>query len=135
MKRKLLSVMCLFAALGVSSAAQAQGPEAGEATYIQYCATCHGADGMGEGPMTQIMTEKVSDLTMLSAQNDGVFPMLHVIHVIDGRTGLRGHGGSMPVYGALFDEEGSTSGPFGNILYARGKILSLAYYLESIQVK
>lgn len=74
------------------------------------------------------------DLTGLAARNDGEFPMLQVIHIVDGRTGLRAHGGPMPVYGALFDAE-AEAGPYGGPLYTRGKILSLAYYLESIQQK
>lgn len=109
--------------------------EIGAANYRQYCATCHGASGVGDGPLTEMMTTKVSDLTQLSANNDGEFPMLHVLHVIDGRTGLRGHGGTtMPVYGALFEgEAGDTL--FGSVIYTRAKILSLAYYLEGIQAK
>ena len=79
------------------------------------------------------MTVKVPDLTQLAAGNGGKFPMLEVIHVIDGRTGLRGHGGPMPTYGALFDEEAGSEGPLGSILYTRGKILSIAYYLEGLQ--
>ena len=131
MSRKFLTI-----ALGIAlsaGAASAQDADVGERSYMQFCATCHGADGAGEGPLTQIISDKVPDLTQLSANNDGAFPMLDVIHVIDGRTGLRGHGGPMPVYGALFDEEVKNPGPFGAVLYTRGRILSLAYYLESLQ--
>lgn len=83
--------------------------------------------------MTEMITAAVPDLTGMTARNDGVFPMLQVIHIIDGRTGLRGHGGPMPVYGAIFDDEASDTGPYGGPLYTRGKILSVAYYLESLQ--
>lgn len=82
------------------------------------------------------MTTTVPELTALASANDGEFPMLsviHVIHVIDGRTGLRSHGGPMPVYGALFDAESVSGADYGDVLYTRGKILSVAYYLESIQ--
>ena len=107
--------------------------DAGQTAYLQYCATCHGTDAQGKGDLTEIMTVKVPDLTQLASSNGGKFPMLEVIHVIDGRTGLRGHGGPMPTYGALFDEEAGDEGPLGSILYTRGKILSIAYYLEGLQ--
>jgi mono/diheme cytochrome c family protein len=106
---------------------------AGQLAFEQYCATCHGVDAQGKGDLTEIMTVAVPDLTQLSATNGGKFPMLEVIHIIDGRTGLRGHGGPMPTYGALFDEEAGDQGPLGSILYTRGKILSIAYFLEGLQ--
>lgn len=104
----------------------------GEAVFTQYCATCHGVSGIGDGPLTDMITAKVPDLTKISAQNDGDFPMLEVLHIIDGRSGLRGHGGAMPVYGAVFASE-SFDQEFGSVIYTRAKILSLAYYIESIQ--
>jgi hypothetical protein len=79
------------------------------------------------------MTTSVPDLTVLASANDGQFPMLQVIHIIDGRTGLRSHGGPMPVYGGLFDEESPSDDGYGDVLYTRGKILSVVYYLESLQ--
>lgn len=84
--------------------------------------------------MADLMSVEIPDLTQLSLQNDGVFPMLKVIQVIDGRTGVRGHGSEMPVWGRQFTVEviGDT-GIYGSEIYARGKVLSLAYYLESIQ--
>lgn len=104
----------------------------GQAVFTQYCATCHGVSGVGDGPLTEMITAQVPDLTQISAQNDGVFPMLNVIHIIDGRTGLRGHGGPMPTYGSIFASE-SFDAEFGSVIYTRAKILSLAYFLESIQ--
>lgn len=123
-------VVCAFGAFGTAAAADDMDP--GQSVFNQYCATCHGAAADGKGPLTEMMTTTVPDLTGLAARNDGEFPMLQVIHIVDGRTGLRAHGGPMPVYGALFDAE-AEAGPYGGPLYTRGKILSLAYYLESIQ--
>lgn len=113
--------------------ALAMEPDPGAEAFGQYCATCHGMSGDGTGPMTDIMTISVPDLTQLSAGNDGQFPMLEVIHIIDGRTGLRGHGGPMPIYGALFDAEAQDAGPYGAPIVTRGRILSIAYYLEAMQ--
>ncbi|MBR9651989.1 c-type cytochrome [Thalassovita aquimarina] len=127
----------LFAAAAV--AAIFSGPtlademtDPGKTTFMQYCAACHGEYGMGQGAVADVLTTEVPDLTTLAARNDGVFPMLQVIHVIDGRTGVRAHGGPMPIFGALFSDD-QDFGPYGGPVYTRGKILSLAYYLESIQ--
>lgn len=130
MLMKALTVAGVVLAAG---AAFAQDAEHGAEYYAQYCATCHGSGGTGDGPLTEMMTTAVPDLTQLSANNDGEFPMLRVIHVIDGRTGMRAHGGPMPVYGALFKAESGIDSPYADVLYSRGKVLSIAYYLEKIQ--
>lgn len=132
MTQNILVPICAGALLA-GSMALAQDADIGAATYAQYCATCHGMDATGGGPLTEIMTTSVPDLTGLAAANDGAFPMLDVIHIIDGRTGLRSHGGPMPVYGALFDDEAHSGTDYGDVLYTRGKVLSVAYYLESLQ--
>lgn len=120
-----------------SGAIHAQEADIGGDLFNQYCATCHGSDGAGQGPLTELMLEKPSDLTELAANNEaepGVFPMLRVIHVIDGRTGLRAHGGPMPTYGDIFTAEVEDQmGGYGAVLETRGRVLSLAMYLESIQ--
>ena len=108
----------------------------GQQAYAAFCGTCHGALAVGDGPLTELMTVEVPDLTQLSANNLGVFPMLYVIHIIDGRTGLRGHGGPMPVYGQLFEDDAIEYydyGPYGSEAIIRGRMLALALYLESIQ--
>lgn len=127
----LTAVILTGSALVASTVAADQ---TGETLYMDACATCHGAAGMGQGPLAEFMTVKVPNLRALSANNDGVFPMLYVIQTIDGRTGIRGHGSQMPVWGRQFKAEVmDESGIYGSEVYARGKILSLAYYLESIQ--
>jgi mono/diheme cytochrome c family protein len=133
--RSIGTVTKLFCAiLATAGGVQAQTADVGQDMYQQFCATCHGADGKGAGPLTELLIEKVPDLTALAAANDGKFPMLDVIHVIDGRTGVRGHGGPMPVYGNVFSADGrSEADPYGSVLITRGRILSLATYLESIQ--
>ena len=134
MARNVLQVTAVAGLAALCATGSIAQEEAGAGAYRQYCATCHGVDGTGDGPLTDLLTTPVADLTQLSANNDGNYPMLQVIHVIDGRTGMRGHGGPMPVYGALFDEE-SNGDLTGSVLYTRGKILSLAYYIESLQAE
>jgi len=46
--------------------------------------------------MSDVLTIVVPPLTNLSAATDSVFPMLKVVHIIEGRTGVRGHGSACP---------------------------------------
>lgn len=105
----------------------------GKTEYMNACASCHGAQGAGDGPLAGLMSVEVPALTGLSAANDGTFPMLDVIHTIDGRQGTRGHGQPMPVWGDRFSKDAEYMGPYGAEAVIRGRILSIAYYLESIQ--
>lgn len=117
--------------LGVGVAA---AQTAGEAEFLNSCAACHGTGGAGDGPLADLMTVPMPDLTQISANNDGEFPLLHVIQVIDGRTGIRGHGYPMPVWGDRFTAEATpVAGEYGAELIVRGRILALATYLETLQ--
>jgi mono/diheme cytochrome c family protein len=117
----------------VFGAFAANAEEVGKDSYDQYCATCHGESAMGDGPLGELMTVAIPDLTTLAQRNDGAFPMLKIIHTIDGRVGLRGHGGPMPVYGAIFKDAAGDAGEYGAEIATRGQVLSIAYYLESLQ--
>lgn len=128
---KMLALTALAVSLiPFSSAAFAD--EAGAKLFTDYCAACHGAAGKGDGDMADVINIKPPNLTLLSKNNDGVFPMLRVIHTIDGRTGMRAHGSVMPIFGKTFSDNAGDVG-YADVLVARGQLLSLALYLESIQ--
>lgn len=114
------------------SPALAQGADVGKELYDVSCSGCHGADGAGGGEISALLTIETPDLTTLSARNDGKFPMLDVIHIIDGRTGVRAHGGPMPVFGSVYTSSSVAQG-YGSVVEVRGRVLSLAMYLESLQ--
>lgn len=123
----------ILVGLTLANTAQA-ADETGEELYRNACATCHGAAGMGEGPMAEFMSTDVPNIRRLTQENDGVFPMLKVIQTIDGRTGIRGHGSEMPVWGNQFKAESvADAGIYGAEIIVRGKMLSLALYVQSIQ--
>lgn len=48
---------------GVSPFAQAGDPEQGKKLYGQYCATCHGQGGKGDGPAAAALNPKPQDHT------------------------------------------------------------------------
>src|SRR6056297_173909 len=125
-KSVAVTIACLLAGA-------VQADEVGKAEYMNACASCHGDSGAGDGPLAELMTVPVPSLTGLSAANEGQYPMLKVIHTIDGRQGTRGHGYPMPVWGSRFEADLEDSGPYGAEVIVRGRILSIAYYLETLQ--
>lgn len=136
MKSTLAGLACAMLGTFSAGTAAAEGADVGATLYSDYCAACHGASGKGDGDMAGVMTIASPNLTLLAKNNDGEFPMLKVIHTIDGRTGIRAHGGPMPVFGRVFtSHEPGPGDPYGSVLEARGRVLSLAMYLESIQEK
>ncbi|KPQ21512.1 MAG: Cytochrome C oxidase, cbb3-type, subunit III [Rhodobacteraceae bacterium HLUCCA24] len=128
---KTLIAAALSASLCAAPAFAQDDP--GAAEYMNACASCHGPEGKGDGPVAELMTVAMPDLTQLSAGNDGVFPMFDVIQVIDGRTGIRGHGYPMPVWGGRFKAQQTEAGDYSAEIVTRGRILSLALYLEEMQ--
>ncbi len=79
--------------------------ENGQDIYQGHCAVCHGENALGDGPMAPAMMIKPKNLTLLSIENDGVFPLVRTIKRIDGREELISHGSPMPVYGNFFEGE------------------------------
>lgn len=129
---KVSAVVVLCAAL--PGAVRAQDVDVGTELFNDYCAACHGVDAKGGGDMSNLLTVPAPNLTLLAQGNDGEFPMLRVIHVIDGRTGVRAHGGPMPTFGRTFaSRETGQEDPYGSVLEVRGRVLSVAMYLETLQ--
>jgi mono/diheme cytochrome c family protein len=78
----------------------------GKEMYLQYCSSCHGQDGKGDGSVSAFLKVKVPDLTLLKKNNKGIYPLDQVILAIDGMRKLRSHGDpKMPVWGVIFREE------------------------------
>lgn len=70
----------------------------GAAIYQSYCAACHGADG--QGGATSLA---VPDLTRLSRDNGGSFPIVEVMSRIDGYARAQPGSQVMPAFGALLE--------------------------------
>ena len=97
-----VSITAIFITLCVSPAF-AGDILSGQEIYMDHCAMCHGITAQGDGPMVPALMIKPKNLTQLSSENDGVFPLSDVIKRIDGREGLVSHGSPMPVYGYFFE--------------------------------
>lgn len=104
----------------------------GRETFRTYCATCHGTNGRGDGPLATSMKTKPANLTEISKRNGGEFPAELIFKTIDGRQKVRGHGGpDMPEWGEAFLK--SRDG--GNADTVKETIDSLVGFIASIQVK
>jgi mono/diheme cytochrome c family protein len=105
----------------------------GELLYRIHCASCHGETGRGDGPVTDDLKIRPTDLTRLAVSHGGSFPRERVYSSVDGRREVRGHGlGSMPVWGLTFRVPGSDAPQEQEV---EQKILDLLAYLEIIQEK
>ncbi|MCR9088501.1 MAG: cytochrome c [Rhodobacteraceae bacterium] len=131
--RICLSAVALTATL--AGPLTAQDATQGQELYVAYCATCHGADATGTGPMAELIAVETPDLTGLSARNGGVFPAVMVASQIDGRDLMLAHGGQMPLFGRFFegDEAVALATPSGQPMMTSQPIADLLAWLESIQ--
>jgi len=111
--------------------APAEVAESGADTYKAYCASCHGASGIGDGPTAPALRQKPANLTTITRRRGGKFPREEMMDFVLGRGRRIGAHGSrdMPVWGPLFRE----LNPFDSKVDVRAT--RLIDYLESIQVK
>jgi mono/diheme cytochrome c family protein len=92
--------------------------ERGKRLYLSYCASCHGVDASGKGPVASALKQPPPDLRRFQAKA-GQSPAEELRKKIAGDLSLPVHGKSdMPVWGRIL---------------SRADINNLVKYLESIQ--
>jgi len=102
----------------------------GALLYRNYCATCHGMAAKGNGPAAPALKTPPPDLTVMARNNDGKFPDLKVLHILENGTEVAAHGSKeMPIWGPIF----RSMGPDRNL--GRLRQVNLTDYLKSIQEK
>jgi mono/diheme cytochrome c family protein len=126
--RALLTVFALL--LSATAFAQTPQPDHGRALFFTYCASCHGADARGVGPLADVLRSQPPSLTEFAIRNHGVFPAERLQRIIDGKDqSVRAHGSfEMPVWGDAFRQrEGLT------VEGVRARIEAIVRYLAGIQ--
>lgn len=114
---------------GATSGQTKDRNERGRKLYVQYCASCHGMDAKGSGPVASALKVAPTDLTTIAQRNGGKFNAVDVQLHINGEKDVPAHGSKeMPVWGQYF---GSTRGRDVAVL----NINALTKYLEAVQVK
>jgi len=97
-----------------------------------YCATCHGRDGKGSGPVASALRVPPPDLTTITKRHGGTFPKANVEEILTGvKAPLPASHGStdMPVWGPIFkalDPHDTTN---------KVRIANLVDYVASMQQK
>lgn len=107
----------------------------GRALFQDYCVSCHGSGGQGDGPAAAGLARRPADLTRISETAGGEFPLVRVMSVIDGYTRRGDRDSVMPELGAALQE-----GPLVLVETAPGvntptpaNLLALAEYLRGLQ--
>ena len=132
----------LFLAAAISclsySAAATDEPEpppailGGKVIFQQVCASCHGKDARGAGPVAQSLKTPPADLTRIAARRGGYFSTATVTAFVDGRENVGAHGTrEMPVWGESLAQAVSDK----DVRDARvaSAIQMVVKYLETIQ--
>lgn len=120
---KLLLILAVACAGFAFASMPIQKQSAGQITrgkklFASYCASCHGVDATGNGPVASSLKALPSDLTRIQAKS-GKFSAEDVRKKIAGSPDLMVHGKKdMPVWGLIFSSS---------------DITNLVKYLESIQ--
>ncbi len=131
--------IALTVALGISAARQKSKSETtqrtpdlttGKATFLQYCASCHGKTAKGDGPAAFTMKIPPTDLTTLTKRHAGKFPAGYVSALVTFGRNLASHGSlEMPVWGTRFRSIDPANDPTG-----QHHIDDVVAYLRSIQI-
>lgn len=139
MKKLILTfalMILALPALGMAQSAAPARPAAKDAAaremFTEYCASCHGLSGKGDGPAAKALKTRPADLTTLAVRNRGQFPEMRVMGAITAGPGISAHGSeTMPVWGPIFLEVtgAATEGE------VHLKIFNLMEYIKTLQVK
>ena len=131
MLRWALALGLMFGTHAIALAAESNG---GKQMYLQYCGSCHGKDGKGDGTVSRDLKVRVPDLTRLAKKHKGVYPLDDVMATIDGRRLVRGHGDrNMPVWGEIFPSESDVKKYPELTTLLKAKII--AEYVATLQKK
>jgi len=141
MKKVMFKAALLIIGTAVfSTAVLAQKNDSGKREFESNCASCHGIDGKGNGPLGELLRRSPPDLTQLAKKNQGILPMGRLYDVVEG-SGVPSHGTrDMPIWGREY-----RIGDAQNLMEARGnydadalvraRILTLLEYINRIQVR
>jgi mono/diheme cytochrome c family protein len=96
----------MLATLGLVTACTEPATKSdGAALYSEFCASCHGVTGKGDGPAAAGLERAPSDLTTLSARNGGTFPLMDVLSTIDGYNRAKHGNLTMPEFGVMLEDQ------------------------------
>ncbi len=94
----VVALLCVQPAWSADYAAMS-----GAELYHRFCASCHGPEGRGDGPVAASLRVEVPDLTLTTRRARGAEQRERIARIIDGRYIIGAHGTrTMPVWGEDF---------------------------------
>ena len=112
--------------------------DVGRREFDANCASCHGRDGKGKGPMADLLRRSPPDLTQLAKGNGGILPINRLYESIEGGK-VAAHGPrDMPIWGMDYrvrDAEYYGEMPYDAEALVRARILSLVEYINRLQAR
>ncbi len=133
--RRIPAFAALLLLLAPAARADAPKPEAaveiGRASFQRYCASCHGPNADGNGPMASHIRTAPSDLRRLTQRYGKPLDADAIGRYIDGRSEVPVHGRKgMPIWGERFEPEPGEAGAEGRI---HPQVRAIVAYLATIQ--
>ncbi|MBZ5504334.1 MAG: cytochrome c [Acidobacteriia bacterium] len=97
--------------------------------YRAHCASCHGLDGTGNGPVAPALSTKMPDLTTMTQRSRGVFPLKRITKIVMGdQADILAHGSrEMPIWGPIFHQVDEDRD------YGEVRLHNVVEYLKSLQ--
>lgn len=112
--------------------------DVGRREFDANCASCHGRDAKGKGPMADLLRRSPPDLTQLARNNGGILPINQLYESIEGGK-VAAHGSrDMPIWGRDYrvrDAEYYGEMPYDAEALVRARILSLVEYINRLQAR
>jgi mono/diheme cytochrome c family protein len=105
----------------------------GKEMFNEYCASCHGQSGKGDGPAAPALKTPPADLTMLASHNNGQFPEMMVMESLKAGPKVPAHGSAeMPIWGRIFMEMSPAAQPEAEV---HQRVYNVTQYVKSLQTK
>jgi len=101
----------------------------GQEMFMNYCATCHGPGGKGDGPAASALKKPPADLTQLARKHDGKFPDAYVAaKLVNVEQPVHGSK-EMPVWGPVLSSVSRGTAE------TQLRVSNIVAYIGSIQAK
>lgn len=131
-----LALLVTLPVVAMAQSSTVKRPDFGQQEFQARCASCHGRDGKGQGPIADLLRKAPPDLTLLSRGNGGIFPMSRVYDSIVGDD-VKAHGSrDMPVWGQMYRlraGEHYVDTYYDPEAYVRVRVLALVEYISRLQ--
>jgi mono/diheme cytochrome c family protein len=102
-------------------------------TFLRLCASCHGREGRGDGPIADELRIAPMDLGLLAVRHGGAFPRDRVRDALTGVRRVRAHGPpDMPVWAERLSTSESPAAVA--VAFDRARLVTgLVDHVESLQ--